>query len=901
MFSPARTPLQRYGGAVFAVSLAVATRLILDSLLGPQYPLITYFAALVFSAWHGGLGPSLLALALCSPVISYFILPPQRSFHLDALGDLLRFRAFLLVGLVLSLMGGAMRTARLRAEAAAEEEREKQRQLEREVVERRAAEAALRVEKERLRVTLASIGDAVIVTDAAGQISFLNPVAEALTGWPSSEAAGQPLEAVFQLTNQKTGKPIENPALQALRGETTVGLAPHTVLLSKDGSVRPIDDSAAPIRDDSGLIVGAVVVFRDVTERRRADEARSHLAAIVASSDEAILGTTLDGIITSGNSGAERLYGYNSEELVGQSAALLIPSDRLDEFQTTLDQIHQGINTDHFESQRRRKDGTLIDVSVKYSPIRDGLDHVVGVSSVARDITVRKRAEERLMESEQRFSRFMQHLPGLAWIKDLEGRYLYANEAALKAFQVSRSQLYGQVDENIFSSEAAVQYRVNDRQALAHETGIQAVETLLQADGVVHHSLVNKFPVVGPNGQVTLIGGIAIDITERMRMEESLRESDLRKDEFLATLAHELRNPLAPIRTALHMLKFSQVEDADAERERAMAERQVTHLARLVDDLMDISRINRGKIELRKELVELAAIVTRATEAVKSSLDERGHTLSVTLADGAIHLEADSTRLEQVFGNLLNNAIKYTQPGGRITLTVERDSNPSQVLVRIQDNGIGIEPAMLRQVFGMFVQAGQHTGHSHGGLGIGLSLVKTLIEQHGGTVEAKSQGPGFGSEFLVRLPVLAEPLSTGIPAESQDPTCADDPPQRQRILVVDDNLDAANSLVRLLRRLHDQSVEVAHDGPTALEVAQVFRPDLILLDIGLPGMDGYEVARTLRKRPASASIRIIALTGWGQESDRQKSKDAGIDHHLVKPVDPDLLSDLLREPKPAPI
>ena len=565
MLSPARTPVLRYGGAVLAVILAAPARLALDPLFGAQYPLLTFFAALVFAAWFGGFGPSLLALALSGPVIPYFILPPHGVFPLGSTEAQVRFTAFPIVGLVIAVMGGTIRAARLRAEVAAEEDREKQRRLEREVIERRGAEAALRVEKERLRVTLASIGDAVIVTDAAGRASFLNPVAEALTGWSTSEASGQPLEAVFRVMNQETGQPVESPALQALREETTVGLGPHTVLIARDGSERPIDDSAAPIRDESGQIVGVVLVFRDVTERRRAEEVRSHLAAIVESSDDAILGTTLDGTITSGNSGAERLYGYAAEELIGQSAALLIPADRLEEFHATLDRIHHGLNSDHFESKRRRKDGTLIDVSVKISPIRNGLETVVGASTVAHDITRKKRIEHDLRESEERFSRFMQHLPGLAWIKDLEGRYLYANEAALKAFQMPRSDLYGKVDEEVFPPETAALFRENDRRALSGEAGVQAVETLLQDDGIVHYSLVSKFPVLGQDGKVTLIGGIAIDITERMRMEESLREADRRKDEFLATLAHELRNPLAPIRNALHLMKPSNRDGDDSE------------------------------------------------------------------------------------------------------------------------------------------------------------------------------------------------------------------------------------------------------------------------------------------------------------------------------------------------
>jgi CheY-like chemotaxis protein/two-component sensor histidine kinase len=338
-------------------------------------------------------------------------------------------------------------------------------------------------------------------------------------------------------------------------------------------------------------------------------------------------------------------------------------------------------------------------------------------------------------------------------------------------------------------------------------------------------------------------------------------------------------------------------DDSGIETDRAMAERQVIHLARLIDDLMDVARIGRGKIELRKEVLDVAAVVRRAIESVRSALEERRHELTVALPDEPVRLEADPTRLEQILWNLLNNAIKYTEPGGSIRIEVVPEG--AKVAIRVRDTGVGIEPAMVPLVFDMFVQAGHSAESAQGGLGIGLSLVKTLVELHGGSVGVRSDGRGRGTEFVVRLPVLVER-----PGHRDEPTVrADAPgtrpkPPRRRVLVVDDNTDAATSLARLLSRIYGQEVRVAHDGPEALQAAEEFHPELVLLDIGMPGMDGYEVARQLRLRPGFEGTLLVALTGWGQESDRDRSREAGFDHHLVKPVDPDALLGLLTEPSP---
>ena len=377
---------------------------------------------------------------------------------------------------------------------------------------------------------------------------------------------------------------------------------------------------------------------------------------------------------------------------------------------------------------------------------------------------------------------------------------------------------------------------------------------------------------------------------ENARLYGELKEADRMKNEFLATLAHELRNPLAPIRNALHLMREPALDGDSNEAERAMAERQVVHLTRLIDDLMDVARISQGKIELQKQVVDLAAIVNQAVETARPQIDGRRHRVIVRLPAEVIWLEGDPTRLEQILWNLLNNAAKYSEPGCQIDLVVELDR--LEAVLRVRDTGIGIKPELLPRIFEMFIQDGDHRDHACGGLGIGLSLVRTLVEMHGGSITAHSDGPGLGSEFVVRLPVASITPANSRPAKTSGVKQGRGL-TRRRILVVDDNADAARSLARLLTRLYEQEVRVANDGPEALVVAGEFRPELVLLDIGLPGMSGYEVAEQLRRLPEHERILIVALTGWGQEDDRRRSLAAGIDHHLVKPVDPEDLLALL--------
>jgi len=493
-----------------------------------------------------------------------------------------------------------------------------------------------------------------------------------------------------------------------------------------------------------------------------------------------------------------------------------------------------------------------------------------------------------LRDTEHRFAEFMQHLPGLAWIKDLEGHYVYANDAAAKAFCQRREDLYGKTDDDLFPPETARMFQVNDQRALASVTGILTVETLEQDDGRSHSSIVSKFPIPGPDGTAALVGGMAIDITEQKRIEAALREADRHKDEFLATLSHELRNPLAPICNGLELLRPTVRRDPDSAKAYEMIQRQVRQLVRLIDDLLDVARINTGKIALRPQRIELSTIVRDAVEASRPQIEAARQELTVHLPSEPVLLEGDGTRLAQVLLNLLNNASKFTGPAGHIWLTAEEEDGT--LAIRVRDSGVGIPSHMLASVFELFTQVDRSPERSRGGLGVGLSLVRTLVEMHGGTVEAFSAGPSLGTEIEVRLPLPERARAVAQPQDGADTTS--DPLRPLRILVVDDNHDAAESLAELLTlRMHD--VRTAYDGPGALQEAATFRPDVLLLDLGLPGMNGYEVAQRLREHEHLHHVVLIAVTGWGQDEDHRRSQQSGFRHHLVKPVAPAEIDRLL--------
>jgi PAS domain S-box-containing protein len=505
------------------------------------------------------------------------------------------------------------------------------------------------------------------------------------------------------------------------------------------------------------------------------------LAAIVESSDDAIVSKTLEGRIQSWNAGATRIFGYTAAEAVGQPITIIIPPELRDEERRILNQIGRGERIDHFDTIRIAKDGRRVAISLTVSPVRDSRGVIVGASKVARDISERKRSEEALRESERR----------------------------LKA------------------------------------------------------------------------------------SEEALRDADRRKDEFLALLAHELRNPLAPIRYALAANKKPGRTPEQLKRSEEIMARQISHMSRLLDDLLDVARITRSTLELKKAPTELTFVVGSAIDTARPVLEAKHHTLSLDLPKHTVRLEADLVRLSQVFSNLLINAAKYTDPGGQIHLGATREG--SEIVVAIRDNGIGISEDMMPRLFKMFEQAQGALGRAEGGLGIGLALVRGLVTLHGGRVEARSDGPGTGSEFIVRLPI-------GTPqAEIPDIDAAEQtivPGAGLKILVVDDNRDAADSCAALLE-LSGHHVQTTYTGRRALELAETFRPHALLLDIGLPDFDGYQLATSIRAAPWGRGIVLIAVTGWGQEEDRRRAFEAGCDHHLTKPIAAETVESLLLSLDPA--
>jgi PAS domain S-box-containing protein len=825
-------------------------------------------------------------------------------------------------------------TARRQAEETARQlllEEAGRRAAEESVRAARLAERAERRQREQLHVTLASIGDGVIVTDTAGRVTFLNPVAQALTGWGPAEAAGQPLETVFRIVNEETRRTVESPVARALREGMVVGLANHTLLIARDGTERPIDDSAAPIRGEDGAVAGVVLVFRDVTEARAALDARLRLAAIVESSDDAIISKDLSGVVVSWNKGAERLYGYTAEEMVGRPLSALVPPDDPDEMPALLERLKRGEHVQHLRTVRVSKDGTRRDVSLTISPVKNAEGKVVGVSKIARDITAAKRAEEAAL-----FLADASH--ALAEISDVASTLHRVARLAVPRFAdwcavdllgpdgSLRRVAVAHVDPARVQLALDLQRRYPPDPDAPRglwqilRTGrpelIPRITDAMLAEWVPEEGRLRTLRELGlrsylgvplrvrgkPVGVLTFVAAesgrqydaadlaVAEDLAERAgiavenaRLYAELREADRHKDEFLAMLAHELRNPLAPIRTALHVMKQPGATPDVVGRVRDMAERQVQHMARLLDDLLDVSRISRGRIELRQEVVEVADLVRRTVEAVRPVMEERRHELTVALPAGPLRVQGDPDRLEQVLTNLLHNAAKYSDPGGRVWLAAECEGG--EVLLRVRDTGIGIDPHVLPRVFDLFVQVERRLDRSKGGVGIGLTLVKKLAELHGGTVRAFSAGLGQGSEFVVRLPTAAGRTAEAGPGAEAEPSPA---LPRRRVLVVDDNEDAANSLAESLR-LEGQEVRVAYAGPAALTAAAVFRPEVVFLDIGMPDLDGYEVCRRLRQQPGHDGMRLVALTGWGQDEDRRRSRAAGFDDHIVKPVEPDTL------------
>lgn len=694
-------------------------------------------------------------------------------------------------------------------------------------------------------------------------------------------------------------------------------------MFGEHSNVLASESDAAPRVAAHGAIPSMVLLHDDLSDRRRAEEARMQLAAIVESSEDAIVGKTLEGVVTSWNAGAERIFGYSAEEMIGQSISRLVPPNRADDVGHILSAIGRGERVGHFETERIRKDGSRIDVSLTVSPIRDSIGRVVGASKIARDVSDRKKTELERQRIQRELATLHEIGQAIAAERD-SGRLLQMITDA--ATLLSGAEVGAYIDRaGDAQDETCELYAVSGGPLPAFDGfGAEIFSPAFAGQGAVRVADVRHdprwehrvplgggpvasymtVPVVGRSGQ--LYGGlflghaqagvfteaaervvvalaahaaVALDNVRLYEAEHEARseaeQANRAKDDFLAMLGHELRNPLASVQNGIVAATLDPIR-----RPRALeiARRGADQLSRLVDDLLDVARITRGHITLREEPVALAGVVELAVDLARPLFEERGVALTVSMPAPDLEVWGDAARLEQVVGNLLTNAAKYTEPGGRVVVTLAAEGGGAVLGVR--DSGIGIAPPLLARVFDLFMQADQALDRAEGGLGIGLTLVKQIVELHGGRVEAYSEGLGRGAEFVVRLPAR-ERIRTGL-----DEGAAPSLERRAAasVLIVEDNLDAAESMMMLLELLGHR-VRMVSDGLSALQAARANPPQVMLVDIGLPGMDGYQLAERVRQEESLRHVTLVAMTGYGRDEDRQRALAAGFDHHLVKPVD----------------
>jgi PAS domain S-box-containing protein len=881
----------RYALAILLATTAVLVRWLLDPWLGDRLALATLYAAVGVVAWIVGFGPATLSALLGYTACSWLFIEPRGRFAILDRRSLIGLALYLFSCAVIIGFGAGMRRAGRRA--------------------RESREEVLRI--------LQGITDAFVAFDSDWRYTYVNAEAERQLQRPRAELLGN---LIWDMFPQLLGTEVETELRRAMAEQAT-----QEFRVSDPTRGLWFEHRAYPLPGG-----GLAVHFRDVTDRREAEETlrRSEEAhRLLVGLHDATRGRAdpvqvLWEVVTR----VRRHFGAcrctyaevdaaQEHVIVARDAVDGVPSiagrHRLDQFGTTIvnelragrtlivQDIHTDPRTDdpaviaaHEGIQARSmlavplvRDGRFVAVLALHA--HEARAWTQSDATLMEQIAERTwfavesaRAEAALRESRDVLSLAMRGGRMGHWWRDLATNQVWWSRELEEIFGLKPGGFEGNEAGFIASVHE------DDRAAvvLAVETALATREDYAIEFRFWHSSGECRWmegrgrAVYGPDGQPVMLYGLGIDITLRKRAEEALREANRRKDNFLAMLAHELRNPLAPIRNATEILRIKGPAEGEIRVVRDIIDRQVRQMTRLVDDLLDVARITRGKIQLRKEWVDLAAVVGDAIESARPLLEASAHKLTVKLPPRPIHLDADPTRLSQILLNLLNNAAKYTPRGGHIRLAAER--NGSEVVITVRDNGIGIAPEHLPHVFEMFSQVTPALERSEGGLGIGLALVRGLLDLHGGSIEAHSEGSGRGSEFTVRLPAVAETdlverqEPAGTPAGSQGPRC--------RILVVDDNRDAADSLALMLQ-LKGHDIRTAEDGAQGVQIAEEYRPDLVLLDIGMPRMNGYEAARHIRQQPWGKTMRLVALTGWGQDEDKRRAAEAGFDQHLTKPVE----------------
>ena len=880
--------------ALGSVAAVTAVRWLLDPILGNLLELPTLFIAIAITAWFAGFRAALVATVVGYAAADYLFIEPRGSVSLDRPEHVIGLILYLVSCAVIILLGTRVRRA----------------------------EARRRETGEQLQLAM-----------GAGRIGTWDW--DLRTGKVTASPEGRRMLGTDHFASLEDGfaacHPDDRPALREALDRATATGEPFTAEVCytrpSDGTVLRLASHGVVRTDDQGRPIRIIAAMLDVTEERERAESLRHerelLQRIIDTIPVMITTYRPDGTILRMNPEFERVVGWSTEEAAG--ASIMEETFPDPEYRERVRAFMEGSANGWMDIQMRTRAGRSIQTSWANIRLSDQTQIGIGI-----DISDRKRTEEALRKRNRRL-RLLWEAAGIALGSDdpdamlhglfakirpelgLDGYWNYMIEESgdslrLTSFEGASPDLLRD------ATRVSLGQGVNGRVALSRRplvgTHVQESrepdERMAQVLGF--HSYVCHPLIAGDRlfGTLTLASRtrdtfepdelefaetLCQYVTvayERLRFLRQLQESGRMKDEFLATLAHELRNPLAPIRNAAHILKQHDPSDPELQWARQVIDRQAEHLSRLVDDLLDVSRITRGKIELRRERIPISIIVSSAVETARPLIEANQHALTVSISGDPLFVNGDLTRLAQVLSNLLTNAAKYTPPNGKIEIIADRDG--STVVLRVRDNGVGIPREMLARIFEMFAQVDSSLERTAGGLGIGLTLSRTLVELHGGTVEAKSSGAGRGSEFIVRLP-LAAAADPVLPS----PMAAEGTQQGPlgRVLVVDDNADSADSLARLLA-LDGYDVRVANGGMEALHEAASFRPDVVLLDIGLPMMNGYDVARRIRTEPWGTDMRLVALTGWGQDEDRRRSKEAGFDDHVVKPVDPVALRALLR-------
>jgi PAS domain S-box-containing protein len=749
------------------------------------------------------------------------------------------------------------------------------------------------------RLLIAGIKDyAIFLLDPDGRVASWNAGAESINGYTADEIIGSHFSRFYPPEALARDWPKQELQLAAEAGRCEE----EAWRVRKDGSQFWASVIITALWDEKGRLRGFAKVVRDLTERKRQEDAlraseERFRSLVEGVRDYSIFMLSTQGIVLSWNAGARAMKGYEAHEIIGSHFSRFYTTDAIQRHwpdQELKIATMEGRVED--EGWRVRKDGSRFWANIIITALRDGHGELIGFSKITRDLTERRQAEELVRQSEERLRLLIEGVDEYAvFMLDANGLISSWNTGAERMSGYKAGEIVGRHYSHFYRPEDIVASKPWQELATARQTGRLTEEGWrLRKNGAAFWANSNVTAMHDTQGDLYGFACITQDLTLR-RQTAALEDAARRMHEFVAMLAHELRNPLAPIRNAVALMGKKGLSDPTLEAMRQTIDRQSAHLGRILDELLDVNRVARGKFTIERSPIELGDILVRAIETSRPLIESRGQILRTEVPAHPVNFSGDALRLTQAIVNLLNNAARYTREGGEISLTVTADEQEIKILVR--DNGRGIAPEMLERIFDLFMQLQPQENGAHGGLGVGLALVRRIVQLHGGTVVAHSAGLGAGSEFLVRLPLVSKPRPAIAPSSAGEASAAEARPdgaKRLRILVVDDNADAADSLALLLQAL-GQETRTVYDGTAALAAVESFRPQVVLLDLGMPKMDGYQVARRISSEPGGVRPLLVAITGWGQDADKQRSREAGFHHHFVKPVGEQTLRRLLEE------